>query len=142
MTKLNVWLMVAAASLALGACNKAEKPAEVRHDVTDARADAQKDVAGAEANARKANADAQKDVADAQAKHDPNDVADETQEANQTAAKGDYKVAVAEAEATRKVEKQKCEALSGTAQSDCKQRADDAYERAKKEAEARRDSSG
>src|SRR5262247_1414419 len=98
--KLQALWMIAAAALALSACNKAEKPAEVRHDVTDARADAQRDVAGAQADAREANADAQKDVADAQADHDPNDVADQTQQANETAAKGEYKVAVAQAEAT------------------------------------------
>jgi len=69
-------------------------------------------------------------------------VADQTQQAGETAAKGDYKVALAQAEATRKVEKQKCEAMSGSAQSECKQRADDEYERAKKDAEARRDASG
>ena len=56
-------------------------------------------------------ADAQKDVADAQADHDADDVADQAQQASETGAKGDYKVAVAQAEATHKVATEKCEAM-------------------------------
>ena len=39
--KFHALLMIAASGLVLGACQKAESPAEVRHDVADARADAQ-----------------------------------------------------------------------------------------------------
>ena len=70
--RLNVFLLIAAAGLSLAACNKAESPAEVRHDVADAQADAQRDLADAQADARENMADAQKDVADAQADRDPN----------------------------------------------------------------------
>jgi hypothetical protein len=140
--KGNAFLIAMVAGLALAGCNKAESPAEVQHDVADARADAQRDVADAQADARENTADAQKDVADAQADHDPNDVADQTQQASETAAKNDYKVAVAQAEATHKVAMEKCESMSGDAQKDCKDRADRDLDAAKRAAEQRRDGSG
>ena len=65
--KGNAFLIAMVAGLALAGCNKAESPAEVQHDVADARADAQRDVADAQADARENTADAQKDVADAAA---------------------------------------------------------------------------
>ena len=43
--KGNLLWIVAAAGLALVGCNKAESPAEVQHDVSEARADASRDVA-------------------------------------------------------------------------------------------------
>jgi hypothetical protein len=46
--KGTVFSIVALAGLALVGCNKAESPAEVQHDVTEARADAQRDVADAQ----------------------------------------------------------------------------------------------
>ena len=59
-------------------------------------------------------------------------VADASQEASQTAATGEFKVAVAQAEANHKVAAEKCEALSGAAQQDCKDRADNDLEAAKR----------
>jgi hypothetical protein len=50
-------------------------------------------------------------------------------------------VAVAQAEASHKIAIEKCEALMGSAQNDCKDRADAALENAKRQAENRRDGS-
>ena len=138
----NVFFMIAAAGLALVGCNKAESPAEVQHDVTTAQAEGQKDVADARANATENDADASKDVADAVADNDSKDVADQSKDAAQTATKGDYKITVAQAEASHKVASEKCEALSGSAQKDCKTRADNELEHARRQAEQRRDGSG
>jgi hypothetical protein len=140
--RLNALYMIVAAALALAGCNKAESPAEVQHDVTTAQADAQRDVADARADARENMADANKDVADAAADHDAADVADQAKDANQTAAMGDYKITVAQAEAAHKVATQKCEGLSGSAQQDCKDRADNELDHAKKQAEQRREGAG
>ena len=41
-------------------------------------------------------------------------------DASEAGAKGDFKVAVARAEATHKIATEKCEALTGPAQEDCK----------------------
>ncbi|HMN46942.1 MAG TPA: hypothetical protein PKE27_20365 [Povalibacter sp.] len=140
--KLHSLLMIMAAGIAIAGCNKAESPAEVQHDVADARADAQRDVSEAQADARENMADAQKDVADAQADHDSGELADAAGDASETAARGDFKVAVAQAEANHKVATEKCEALSGSAQTDCKERADADLDAAKKQAELRRDGAG
>jgi len=111
--KLNVLCLIAAAGLTLAGCNKAESPAEVQHDVADARADAQRDVADAQADARENMADAQKDVADAAAKGDNKDLSDASQNASKTQTENEFKVAVARAEANHKVAVEKCEALNG-----------------------------
>jgi hypothetical protein len=139
--KGNLLWIVAAAGLALVGCNKAESPAEVQHDVSEARADASRDVADAQADAREDMADAQKDVADARADNDAEDTGDQAQQASETAAKNDYRIAVAQAEA-HKVAAEKCEAMSGDSQRDCKDRADRDLEAAKRAAEQRRDGTG
>ena len=69
-------------------------------------------------------------------------MADQAQQASETAAKNDYKVAVAQAEATHKVATEKCESMSGDAQKDCKDQADRDLDAAKRAAEQRRDGSG
>lgn len=140
--RLNVLWMIAAAGLAIAGCNKAESPAEVRHDVADAGAEGQRDVADAQADARENLADAQKDVADAQKDGDVNDTMDQAQQASAAAARGDFKVAMAQAEANHKVAVEKCETLTGDAQQSCKDRADSELDMAKKEAELRRDGTG
>jgi hypothetical protein len=141
--KINVlWMIIAAAGLALTGCNQAEAPKDVQHDVADARADAQRDVADAQSDAQENMADAQEDVAEARADDDAADVADQSQEASETAADNSYKVAVAQAEATHQVATEKCDALSGDAQDDCKERADADLEHAKRDAEMRRDGAG
>jgi hypothetical protein len=70
------------------------------------------------------------------------DVADQAQDASEAGARGDYKVAVAQAEATHRIATEKCDALQGDAQADCKDRADNELEAAKRAAEQRRDGSG
>jgi hypothetical protein len=49
---------------------------------------------------------------------------------------------VARAEATHKIASEKCNALTGPAQEDCKERADNDLDNAKRAAETRRDGSG
>lgn len=127
-----------AAAFALSACNKSEAPAEVQHDVATARAEGQRDVADARADAKEDNADANKDVADAIADNDADDVVDQARDANETAAKGDSKVRIAQAEATHKVATEKCEALTGASQKACKDRADAQLDQAKQAAKALR----
>jgi len=131
--KVNVFWLMAATALAIAGCNKAESPADVRHDVADAQAEAQRDVADARADAQQDMADARQDVEQARANDDAGDmsgdmsrgdVADQAQQANEEAAQGEYRVAVAQAEAAHKVATEKCDAMSGAAQEDCKQRAD------------------
>jgi len=140
--KLNALYLIAAAAIIAMGCNKAESPAEVQHDVTTAQAEGQKDVADARADAREDVADANKDVADAAADNDAKDMADQSKDAADAANKGDYKIQVAQAEAAHKVAAQKCEALSGDAQKDCKNRADSELNHAKRQAEQRRDGTG
>jgi hypothetical protein len=130
---------VAAAAFLLTACNKkAETPAEVQHDVAKAAAEGQRDVADARADVKEANADADKQVADAIAAHDEEDVASEAHDANATADKGKEKIIIAQAEADHRVAVQKCEALTGPAQKECKDNADQALDQAKETAKAHR----
>jgi hypothetical protein len=130
---------VAVAALLLAACNKkAETPAEVQHDVAKAAAEGQRDVADARADAKEANADADKQVADAIADHDEKDVAREAHDANETADKGNSKIMIAQAEADHKVAVEKCDALTGPAQKECKDNADRALDRARETAKANR----
>jgi len=122
---------LAAAAFALSACNKAETPAEVQHDVATAQTEGQRDVADARADAKEANADADKNVADAIAEHDADDVAKQAHAANEMADKGKSKIMIAQAEATHKVAVEKCDALTGAAQKECKDNADATLDQAK-----------
>ena len=126
---------VAAAAFLLTACSKkAETEAEVQHDVAKAQAEGQRDVADARADAQQANADANKQVADAIADSDDKDVAKEAHDANETEDKGKSKIMIAQAEADHKVAVEKCDALAGSAQKDCKDNADRALDQAKQTA--------
>lgn len=136
--QLKALCALVAAALALSACNKSEAPAEVQHDVATAQAEGQRDVADARADAKEDNADADKNVADAIADNDSADVGDQARDANETAAKGDSKVRIAQAEAAHKVATEKCESLSGASQKDCKDRADAELDQAKQAAKALR----
>jgi hypothetical protein len=128
-----------AAALLLTACTKkAETQAEVQRDVAKAQAEGQRDVADARADAQEANADANKQVADAIADRDDKDVARQAQDANETEDKGRSKILLAQAEADHKVAVEKCEALTGPAQKECKDTADRTYDHAKQMAEAHR----
>jgi hypothetical protein len=137
--RLNAICAVAVAALMLAACQKkAETQAEVQRDVEKAAAEGQRDVADAKADVKEANADADKQVADAIAKGDEKDVAQEAHDANDAADKGKSKIMIAQAEADHKVAIEKCEALSGPAQKDCKDNADQELDQAKQTAKANR----
>ena len=127
-----------AAAFALTACNKSETPAEVQHDVAAAQAEAQRDVADATADAKEANADADKNVADAIADNDADDVAEQARDANETADKGNERIMIAKAEAAHKVAVEKCEALTGAPQEECKDDAEKTLDQAKEAAKVNR----
>jgi len=113
MRAATVWTLAAVALLGLSACNKAESPAKVQEDVAKATdSAAEKDAAASDKLAR-ADASASKDVANAEAKADEK-TTDAAGDAVITQAEGDHKIAV-----------EKCEALGGQAQKDCKKQADD-----------------
>jgi hypothetical protein len=137
--QLKALCAVAAAAFLMTACTKkAETQAEVQHDVAKAAAEGQRDVADARADAQEANADADKQVADAIADHDDKDVAQQAHDANETADKGKSKIMLAQAEADHKVAVEKCEALTGPPQQECKDNADRALDQAKETAKANR----
>ena len=129
---------LAVAALALTACNKSETPAEVQHDVAAAQAEAERDVADATADAKEANADADKNVADAIADNDADDVTEQARDANETADKGNDRIMIAKAEAAHKVTVEKCDALTGAAQEECKDDADKTLDQAKEAAKVNR----
>ncbi|HEX7113834.1 MAG TPA: hypothetical protein VF193_01775 [Steroidobacter sp.] len=140
--KGNLLWALAACGLILG-CNQAQSPQDVQQDVAEARQEGQQDVQEAQNEAQNEMAEAQQDMADEQRDQtDMGDSATAAQDASRVAAENEYKIAVAQAEANHKVETEKCEALAGDAQADCKERADSELERAKREAERRRDGSG
>ena len=137
--RLTVVCALAAAVFALSACNKHETSAEVQRDVEKAKAEGQRDVADARADVKEANADADRDVAKAIADHDENDVSKAAHDANETADKGKAKIMIAQAEAAHKVAVEKCEALSGAPQKECKDDADKTLEHQKDAAKAEQD---
>ena len=132
-------LIFAASGLALGGCNKAENPSDVQEDVAQAQAEGNRDIADARADAQKDTIDAQTDVAKAVADHQVGDAIDQAHEADKVAMKGDEKVQIAQAEATHKVSVQKCEAMSGDMQKQCKDSADADLAAAKQLVEMRRE---
>jgi hypothetical protein len=114
----------AIAIFSLAGCNKAESPAKVDSDVSKAAAAAaQKDVKAEEKQAD-ADAAANKDLAAAADKAD-------TQSTDAAA-----EAAVTHAEGVNKVALEQCEALSGDAQSACKDKANAALDMAKANAKA------
>jgi hypothetical protein len=135
---LKVLCALVAAAFALSACNKSETPAEVQQDVAKAEAEGQRDVADASADAKEANAAADKNVADAIADHDAEDVAEQAHDANETADEGKAKIRIAQAEAAHKVAVEKCDALTGAQQKECKDDADETLDQAREAAKANR----
>lgn len=101
MNRVLTMLTAGALAATLGACNKAEDPAETRADVAEAQSEARQDVADAQADA------------------------------NQSAMEGQEETALARAEGDHKVAIEKCEALPGDQQQACKDEADATYEAAK-----------
>ena len=110
------------AALLLGGCNQAKSPETVQHDVANANATADKDAAKAEGRQSRVDAAANDKLAAAKDKAD-------TQKADAAA-----DTMVTEAEGANKVALAKCEALSGQAQSACRDQANAALEMAKAKA--------
>jgi hypothetical protein len=115
-------------ALALGGCHRAKSPDTVAGNVNDAQQKAASNVADAQK-------DASRDVADAAGKVD-----DKSKYLNNAEVKGAYDVEMAKADGDRKVALNKCEALSGDAQKDCKDMADADYQAAKSHLNAMRNS--
>jgi hypothetical protein len=136
--QLKVLCALAAAAFALSACNKHESAAEVQRDVAKAQAEGQRDVADASADVKEANADADRKVANAITDHDQDDVAKAAHDANEAADKGKEKIMIAQAEAVHEVAVQKCDALDGSQQRQCKDEADRTLDQAKEAAKANR----
>jgi hypothetical protein len=105
MNRLLTMLMAGAFALSLGACNKAEDPAETQADVAEEQAEASQDVAEAQT-----------------------DMSQDTME-------GQEETALAKAEGDHEVAIERCEALPAEQQQACKDEADAAFEAAKAAAE-------
>ncbi len=101
MNRVLTMLMAGAFALSVGACNKAEDPAEVQADVAEAQSEATEEVA-----------EAQSDM-------------------NQDAMEGQEETALAKADGEHKIATERCEALPGDQQKACKDEADATYEAAK-----------
>ena len=101
MNRVLTVLIAGAFAASLGACNKAEDPAETQADVAEAQADKTEEVA-------EAQSDMNKNVMEGQ------------EETAQQKAEGDHKIAI-----------EQCEALPGDQQKACKDEADATYEAAK-----------
>ena len=113
---ISALLLAAITTISLAGCHKAESPSEVSRDVAAAQNDA----------AQKVN-DAREDAAKT--------VNEKGRELNNLTAKADYDVQVAKAEGAYKVEMQRCEALSGPAQTGCKNAAQAVLDASKANAE-------
>jgi hypothetical protein len=116
--------------LSAAACNQAKSPTAVQRDVSKAEADRTAKVAEARKEGNQAIQRQQKDV-DAQQR----DVAAERRDVNVAAANKNYEIALAKADGDYKVAIQECEALSGSQQSACKERAEAAHKANKADAE-------
>ena len=107
---------IAAFAAVAAGCNNPDPPDKVQRDVSNAQRERSADVADARRQGTK-EVDAQRrDVADASANKD-------------------YDVAVAKAKGDYEVATKACNALAGSAQADCKDRADATYDADKKRAE-------
>jgi hypothetical protein len=110
----------------LGGCNKAKSPETVATNVANAEQKAATNVSDAEK-------DASKDVANAADKVD-----DKAKDLNNAEVKGAYDVEMTQAEGDRKIALNKCEALNGNAQKECKDVAEADYQVAKAHLKAMR----
>src|SRR3954469_15003348 len=109
--------------LSAAACNQAQSPAATQRDASKAEADRNAKVAEARKDGNQAIQRQQKDV-DA-AKRDVNGAVE----------KKNYDVAIAKADGDYKVAIQQCEALAGSQQSACKERAEAEHKANKADAE-------
>jgi hypothetical protein len=117
-------IFAAMAMVALSGCHKAEPPATVERDLAQARDAA----ANQEAKAYEKAADTVNST--------NQNMAMESQKADQKAADAAYDVAIAKADGDHKIAMAKCESLSGNAQKSCVNQADAARDVAKAKAEA------
>jgi hypothetical protein len=124
--KLMMVAFFSASALSLGVtgCAREESRAETRQDVAKAQAEGRKDVAEERRDAAEERSDAQRNMNASGA------------EGQQETAEGNREIALAKAEADHKVAVERCEALSGTARSNCKDDAGAALEVAQAQAEA------
>jgi len=109
--------------LSAAACNQAKPPETVQRDVSKAEKDRAAKVADARKEGNQAIERQQKDVAAQQ------------RDVNDAAANKNYEVAIAKADGDYTVATQQCEALSGSEQSACKDRAEAAHKADKAAAE-------
>ena len=105
MNRVLTMLIAGAFAASLGACNKAEDPAETQADVAEAQSEATEEVAEAQADM------------------------------SQDAMEGQEQTALAKAEGDHKVAVEQCEALPADQQKPCKDEADAVYEAAKSAAD-------
>ena len=137
-----------ASALIVGLAGCQESAEDTASDVAEARADGQKNIAEAEAKAREARAEQRGDrnrssdapMVDAQELRDgvnPNRSANAGQA--EDVRESEYDVAMAKAKATYDVEEERCEALAGADRDACMAQADAVYQRARLNAERRRD---
>jgi hypothetical protein len=105
MNRFMTILIAGAFAASLGACNKAEDPAETQADVAEAQSEASQDVAEAQSDATQ-------------------DAMQNQESTAMATAEGDHKVAI-----------ERCEALPGDQQKACKDQADADFEAAKAAAE-------
>ncbi len=108
-----VWILAALLGTALAGCNQAQSPDKVQENVAKATDSAVKDDAKAADKLAEADAKGNAEVGSAEAKADDR-TTNAAGDAVLTQAEGDHDVAIA-----------KCKALSGQAQKNCKQQADD-----------------
>jgi hypothetical protein len=130
MNKLIIIGSIFVLGLSAAACNQAKSPTAVQRDVSKAEADRTAKVAEARKDGNQAIERQQKDV-DSQQR----DVAAERRDVNDAVANKNYEVAIAKADGDYKVSTQECEALSGSQQSACKERAEAVHKAAKADAE-------
>ena len=120
-------LIVIGSILVLGmsaaACNQAKSPPAAQRDVSKAEADRNAKVAEARKEGNQAIERQQKDVAA------------EQRDVNGAVANKNYDVAIAKADGDYKVAIQQCEALSGSQQYACKERAEAEHKANKADAE-------
>jgi hypothetical protein len=109
--------------LSAAACNQAKSPTATQRDVSKAEADRNAKVAEARKEGNQAIQRQQKDVAA------------EQRDVNGAVANKNYDVAIAKADGDYKVAVQQCEALSGSEQSACKERAEAQHKANKADAE-------
>src|ERR1019366_8658229 len=108
----------------LAGCNNAKSPDAVANDVAAAQQKAAENIADVRKDASKDNVSA------------TDKVDDKSKDLNNVEAKGAYDVALARAEGNHKVALEKCNAVSGDAQSQCKDVAGADYDAAKANAKA------